>query len=154
MAECDGLGGTLSLYPQEVDGDGRRLSGGVHHLDDDFAGGFVEDRRGEQAVLPLLSGYGLSVHGEWERVGALVHGEQLLYVVADRLERAQVVVLDGVRTPLPAFDMGEERSVGGHVYKAGIAFNASHVGSLVERCLVVVPLLAFSVAGIFAGKHA
>ena len=49
--------------------------------------------------------------------------------------------------------MGEERGVGSHVDDIGIALDARHVGSLVERRLKVVPLLAFAVAGIFAGKH-
>ena len=49
--------------------------------------------------------------------------------------------------------MREERSVGSHLHNVGVALDVGHEGSLVERCLEVVPLLALSVACILAGEH-
>jgi len=151
--EGDGLDVALTLHALQLDADGLLGIRGVDHLDDDLARRAVEDAGGEEPVLSGLSGYGLLLHGERQHVGALVHGEELLNVVTDGLEGAEIVEPDGIRTPLPALDVGEEGSVGGHVDDVGITLDTRHVGGLVERGLEVVPLLAVAVAGIFAGKH-
>ena len=130
--EGDGLCLGGCLHTQEIERDGLGDVGGVDDLDDDLARLAVKDAGSEETVLSGLSGDGLLLHGEREHVGALVHGEELLDVVADGLEGAEVVVPDGIRTPLPALDMGEEGSVGGHVDDVGIALDARHVGSFVE----------------------
>ena len=101
-------------------------------LDDDLVSGLVEDARCEESVLSFLSGYGFLVHQQGEYVSAFVLGVELLHVVADALEHAEVVVPNHVRTPLPALNMGEEGSVGGHLYDVGIALDTCHEGSLVE----------------------
>ena len=103
--------------------------------------------------MSFLSSHKLLVHSQWKHVGSLVLGIHLLYVIAYGLEHLSVVEPYKVRTPLPSVNMCEERSVGGHIYHVGIAFKVGHEGCLVERCLVVVPFLSLSVAGIFAGKH-
>ena len=50
-------------------------------------------------------------------------------------------------------DMGKERGGRSHVDDVGIAFETGHQGGLHDGCFVVVPLLAFPVTGVFAGKH-
>ena len=152
--EGDGLGLGGAVDSLEIQRDGLGGVGGVDHLDDDLARLAVIDAGGEKSVLSGLSGDRLLLHGEREHVGALVHGEELLDVVADGTERAKIVEPDGIGTPLPTLDVGEEGSVSSHVDDVGIALDARHVGSLIERGLKVVPLLAVgTVAGIFAGKH-
>ena len=131
-AQGDSLGGAVALDALQVEGDRLWLLGGVDDLDDDLASGLVEDARCEESVLSFLSGYGLLVHQQGEYVSAFVLGVELLYVVADALEHAEVVVPDHIWTPLPALDMGEEGSVGGHLYDVGIALDTCHEGSLVE----------------------
>ena len=86
-------------------------------------------------------------------MGTLVGGVELLHVVADGLEHLRLVVPYLVRTPLPAVNVGEERSRCSHVDDVGIALEARHMGSLEDGGLVVVPLLALAVTGIFASKH-
>ena len=82
---------------------------------------------------------------------------ELLNVVTDGTEGAEVVEPDKVRTPLPALDVGKERCVSGHVNDVGITFYACEEGCFIERSLKMVTLLflaigifALSMAGIFA----
>ena len=153
MIQCNGVSRACTLDTQQVQGNRLSLFRRVHHLHDDLTRRLVKDRGGKETILSLLSCNGLATHGQRQHVGALVHGKHLLHIVAHRLERTQVVVPDGIGTPLPALHMGKERSVGSHVHDVSIALNTRHVGSLVKRCLKMVPLLAASVAGILAGKH-
>ena len=48
--------------------------------------------------------------------------------------------------------MGEERGIGRHVDDVGIALDTRHVGSLIQGGLIMVPLLAVAMTGIFASK--
>ena len=48
--------------------------------------------------------------------------------------------------------MGEERGRGGHPHNVGIALEAGHEGGFEDGSLIVVPLLALAVTGVFAGK--
>ncbi len=130
VGEGDGLGRMDSLHAIELDADGLGLLTGVDHLDDDLARRFVEHGRGEETVLALLTSYGLARHGERQHVGALVASVELLHVVRDRLEHAEVIEPDGIGAPLPALDVGEEGRVGGHVDDVGIALDTRHVGGL------------------------
>ena len=130
MGEGNDLGAAGSLHALQLDAQGLGLGAGVDHLDDDLTSLLVEYGRGEETVLAFLTCHGLALHGEREHIGALVHGIELLDIVADRLEHAEVVEPDGIGTPLPTLDMSEERSVGGHVDDVGITLNTRHVGSL------------------------
>ena len=49
--------------------------------------------------------------------------------------------------------MSQQRSVGSHINYVGIALHIGHEGSLKDRCLVVVPLLALAVASILTCKY-
>ena len=57
---------------------------------------------------------------------------ELLYIVGHGLHRAEIVEPDHIGTPLPALDVGKERSVGGHMDDVGVALDTGHVGSFVE----------------------
>ena len=53
----------------------------------------------------------------------------LLDLVDAEAAGGEVVEPDGIGAPLPALDVGEEGSVGGHVDDVGIALDTRHVGS-------------------------
>ncbi len=86
-------------------------------------------------------------------MSSFIHGVELLHIVTHRLEGAEIIEPDGIGTPLPALDMGEERSIGGHMDDVGITLDTRHVGCLIQGGFVVVPLLAVAMTGIFACKH-
>ena len=132
MAEGNDLSRMDALHTIKLDADGLRLIAGVYHLDDHLTCLLVEDAAGEEAVLSRLTCDRLAVHRQREHIRSLVHGEKLLYIVAHRLEGAEIIEPDGIRTPLPALDMGKERSIGRHVDDVGITLDTRHVGSLVE----------------------
>ena len=130
MGEGDDLGGACALHTIKLDAKGLWLIAGIHYLDDDLAGGLIEDAASEESVLALLTGYGLTLHGEREHVGTLVRGVELLHIVRYRLEHAEVIEPDGIGTPLPTLDVGEEGCIGGHVDDVGIALDTGHVSGL------------------------
>ena len=103
--------------------------------------------------MPLLTGYGLLVHGQRQYMSAFMVGIELLHVIADGTEHTQIVKPYHVWTPLPAVYVGKERGVGGHVHDVGIALQVGHEGSLQKRRIVMVPLVVvLAVTGVFAGK--
>ena len=57
---------------------------------------------------------------------------ELLYIVGHGLHRAEIVEPDHIGTPLPALDVGEEGSIGGHVDDVSVTFDAGHVSSFVK----------------------
>ena len=95
MAEGDGRGRALTLDAEEVQGDGLSGIRGIHHFDNDLARARIEDGGGEETILACLSGHGLLVHRERQYVGALVHGEELLHIVAHRLKATEIIEPDG-----------------------------------------------------------
>ena len=153
MAEGDGLSRTRPLQSLQVERDGLRLLGSVYHLDDNLACCLVEYAAGEKTILSVLSCNGLLVHGQGKDIGTLVYGEELLHIVTDRLEAAEIVEPDGIGAPLPALYVGEERGIGCHVDDIGITLDAGHVGCFIQGGLVVVPLLAVAMTGIFACEY-
>ena len=151
---------TADGHAVQVQDDGLHGLRRVDHLDDDVARRSVVARRGEEAVLTLLVGHGhadgllalLPGHGQPQDVGASVGGVHLLHIVARGLEHLGLVVPNLVGAPLPSVDVRKEWGRGRHVDDVGITLEARHVRSLEDGGLVVVPLLAASVAGILAGE--
>ena len=74
-------------------------------------------------------------------------------MVADGLGTAQVVEPDGIRTPLPALNVGKERCVGSHVNDVCVLLQVGHESSFIDAGSRVVVLLAAVMAGILAGKY-
>jgi len=153
-------GGDLTLAEglDALEGDLDVLGGaaGVDNLHDVAVGGLVVDGTGTESVLACDGFLALC---ELEHVGAWVAGVHLLHIVVGGADGREVVHPDEVGTPLPAFLVGEEGCVGGHVDDVGIALEAGHDGGLAECGLEDILTLGHSdgflldVAGILAGKH-
>mgnify|MGYP007124146654 CR=1 FL=1 len=141
-----------ALHALEAEHDVFRTIGRVDDLDDVFTRLLVDHGTGEQAVLTFGSGSG--ERGRYD-IRTHVLGIHLLYVVAYGLHAAEVVEPNQVGTPLPAFHVGEKRSVCSHVHDVGVAFQCGHESGFVDRSACVVPFhaVAVVVAGIFAGEH-
>ena len=77
--------GLLLFKPFELDVDVLRIVRRVGHLDDVRPVLRVVDGRGEEPVLPLVAGDGLSVLLKAYDVGALVKAEKLLHIIRSRL---------------------------------------------------------------------
>ena len=104
-------------------------------------------------MLPLLSANRLLVHCERYNVSSAVVTVKPLHIPTARADGAEIVKPYQVRPPLPSFHVGEQWGIRRHIYDIGITLNASKEGSLKERGMKMVPLLALTVAGILAGKH-
>ena len=120
------------LLVEQIQMDGGRGVGDIGNLHNDGACNFIDHSAGKEPVLLFLSGNRFSLHRERQHACALVVAVELLDIIADGAEGTEVVEPDEVGTPLPALDMGKERSIGGHVDNVGIAFDAREEGSFVE----------------------
>ena len=108
----DGPDNLFLLQASEVERDVPRIPGGIR----DFHINPVPvcDGACEKTSLPLGSRHVHPIHFQRKDIPSLETAEQFLDMPAHRPERAEVIVPDEVGTPLPALDMGEQRSICGH----------------------------------------
>ena len=76
----------------------------------------------------------------------------MLYIIAYSTHGIQVVKPDHIRAPLPTFHMGEKRSIGSHMHNICVTLQSGHKSGFKQSSIEMIPFLALSVAGIFAGK--
>ena len=133
---------------------------GVGYLHYILLGVLVITGGGIHAVLSLD---GILTFGHLQYVRACIQAVHLLHPIGGSAHGAQVVHPDLVGTPLPAINMGKQRSGRSHPYDVGIALQTRHEGSFAKSCFKSiltswyvdggVLVAALDMTGIFSGKH-
>ena len=96
--------------------------------------GSVPRAEADAAVQAGVGRVGGKGHGGGEDGVAAILAEQFLNIVGGRAEEtARAVIINHVRQPLDAVQIGKERRVGGHLHNIGIAFHAGHEGGFAQR---------------------
>ena len=144
--ERNNLGCSEVLGALEIEHNLLRLVAGIGNLHYKLLGGLVVNGAGIETIFALN---GLAVLGELQHVGTLIGAIKHLNIPVDRAHTLQVVEPDEVGTPLPAINMGEERSVSALPNNVGVALKACHESGLRECGLPIV--LGYRGLAILAG---